>query len=120
MSGMERGAGQAPAAEFTQSADLVLLDVDVYRRSLHLIDRLTLAVGPGRILGVSGASGAGKTTLLRIIAGITHDYAGSVIRPEGRTAFVFQEPRLLPWLSARKNVPTRPASSSSPKNGWNG
>ena len=64
MSGMERGVGQAPAAEITQSADLVLLDVDVYRRSLHLIDCLTLAVGPGRILGVSGASGAGKSSLL--------------------------------------------------------
>ncbi len=59
---------------------------------------------PGEILGVSGASGAGKTTLLRVIAGAVGGYSGRIQRPDGRLAFVFQEPRLLPWLSARDNV----------------
>jgi len=63
-----------------------------------------LIVRPGEILGVSGASGAGKTTLLRVIAGAVGGYSGRIQRPDGRLAFVFQEPRLLPWLSARDNV----------------
>ncbi|MDO4888200.1 MAG: ATP-binding cassette domain-containing protein [Actinomycetaceae bacterium] len=84
--------------------NLRLDDVDVYRRGLHLIDRLSLDVPPGQVLGVSGPSGAGKTTLLRVIAGMTRNYSGRVHLPEGRMSFVFQEPRLLPWLTARKNV----------------
>ena len=50
-----------------------------------------------------GASGCGKTTLLRLLAGLERPEAGQVLCP-GRTALVFQEDRLLPWLTARQNV----------------
>ena len=83
---------------------LALSHVDIHRRRLHLVADLSLTVRPGEILGVSGASGAGKTTLLRVIAGAVGGYSGRIQRPDGRLAFVFQEPRLLPWLSARDNV----------------
>ena len=86
------------------SRALALSHVDIHRRRLHLVADLSLTVRPGEILGVSGASGAGKTTLLRVIAGAVGGYSGRIQRPDGRLAFVFQEPRLLPWLSARDNV----------------
>lgn len=86
------------------SRALALSHVDIHRRRLHLVADLSLIVRPGEILGVSGASGAGKTTLLRVIAGAVGGYSGRIQRPDGRLAFVFQEPRLLPWLSARDNV----------------
>jgi ABC-type nitrate/sulfonate/bicarbonate transport system ATPase subunit len=69
-----------------------------------------LEVAPGSIVALFGPSGIGKSTLLRLIAGIDRDFAGS-ISVDGVPAhqapppgFVFQDPRLLPWLTARDNV----------------
>lgn len=74
------------------------------RRGLLLLDRLDMEVASGQVLAVMGPSGAGKTTLLRTIAGLSTPVAGSVERPEGRVAMVFQDPRLLPWRNALANV----------------
>lgn len=58
-----------------------------------------------------GRSGSGKTTLLRLLAGLEKPTEGRILLPEeisvrGRSAvgFVFQEPRLMPWLTAGENV----------------
>jgi ABC-type nitrate/sulfonate/bicarbonate transport system ATPase subunit len=64
---------------------------------------------PGRTLtAVVGPSGCGKTTLLHIAAGLDTQYSGEVILPAGTgkrgLAYVFQAPRLLPWLTAAQNV----------------
>lgn len=54
---------------------------------------------------VLGRSGCGKTTLLRLVAGMDTPDAGVVrVRGDGRTGMVFQEPRLMPWLTATQNV----------------
>lgn len=54
---------------------------------------------------VLGRSGCGKTTLLRLIAGMDRPDAGAVrVRGDGRIGMVFQEPRLMPWLTAAQNV----------------
>jgi len=59
----------------------------------------------GRVGAILGPSGCGKTTLLRIVAGIDKRFEGSVRRPaSGSLAFVFQEPRLLPWRTVEDNV----------------
>jgi len=52
-----------------------------------------------------GASGCGKTTLLHTISGLVKPQSGSILGIENkRTAVVFQEDRLLPWVSAKQNV----------------
>jgi len=52
-----------------------------------------------------GPSGCGKTTLLRLLANLEQPATGQVIRPgEGKVSMVFQEDRLLPWLTALENV----------------
>ena len=57
------------------------------------------------ITALLGASGGGKTTLLRLIAGLETPDAGTVSGTEGKKiCFLFQEPRLLPWLTAGQNV----------------
>lgn len=61
-----------------------------------------LEVEDGEILGIRGKTGIGKTTLLRCIAGL-EEYEGE-ISFEGELSYLFQEPRLLPWMNARKNV----------------
>ena len=69
-----------------------------------VFDRLDLAIAPGRLAALLGRSGCGKTTALRLAAGLVKPDAGRVDTRFRRTAMVFQEPRLLPWASARDNA----------------
>ncbi|KQP77529.1 ABC transporter ATP-binding protein [Methylobacterium sp. Leaf117] len=82
-----------------------------YADGTRALSGLTLSLAPGEIVAVVGGSGCGKTTLLRLVAGLDVATAGS-IRLDGVTidgphpglGLVFQEPRLLPWLSIAENV----------------
>jgi hypothetical protein len=66
---------------------------------------------PDRIQGIQGFAGSGKTTLLRIIAGLETEYEGAVFL-DGKKLMgtgldrgvVFQEHRLLSWLTVHDNV----------------
>lgn len=62
-------------------------------------------VKAGEFVCLFGPSGTGKTTLLNLIAGIDTDFDGTLIVPNRpRVGYVFQEPRLLPWMTVRQNV----------------
>ncbi|NCB02379.1 MAG: ABC transporter ATP-binding protein [Spirochaetia bacterium] len=74
---------------------------------LPVIENFSLNLRPNSIVALVGPSGCGKTTLLKIIGGIETPDGGEVIREkgeEGDVSFLFQEPRLLPWLSILKNI----------------
>ncbi|RFA28021.1 hypothetical protein CAI21_13670 [Alkalilimnicola ehrlichii] len=55
-------------------------------------------------MALVGASGCGKTTLLRLAGGLAEPDTGTVSNTFARTAFMFQEPRLLPWYRAGENL----------------
>ncbi len=72
---------------------------------------MDLTVRGGEVLAIVGPSGCGKTTLLRLLAGLEAPDRGEVLidgRPvEGvgtERAVIYQEPRLLPWLTVLDNV----------------
>lgn len=65
---------------------------------------VTLSFPEGSLSVILGRSGCGKTTLLRVMAGLERLDSGSVKMGVGKVGMVFQEPRLMPWLSVRENV----------------
>lgn len=66
-----------------------------------ILDRFSLCLPDTGITALSGPSGCGKTTLLRLLAGLEHPHSGTIDAPGAEeTAFLFQENRLLPGLSA--------------------
>ena len=72
-----------------------------------VFEDLSLEVAPGELVAIVGPSGCGKTTILNAVAGLTPVDAGSVAVGGGgepRLGVVFQQPRLLDWVSARENV----------------
>lgn len=58
----------------------------------------------GEVLALVGPSGCGKTTLLHLAAGLLTVHEGEVRVDFQRTAFMFQQPRLLPWQSTLDNI----------------
>ena len=73
------------------------------RSALVALERIDLDVAPGEFVCVVGASGCGKSTLLNLVAGLDGPTAGTVA-VEGRTALMFQEAALFPWLSVFGNI----------------
>lgn len=70
---------------------------------------VSLRVGEVEFVALLGPSGCGKSTILRLAAGLESPTRGTVESPATRvggssTAFVFQEPTLMPWASVFDNV----------------
>lgn len=92
-----------------------MLACDRLGRRYHAGDReitaladVTLGFAPGTFTVLVGPSGCGKTTLLRLLAGLVAPTEGTIRHlGDGRApsvGYVFQEPRLMPWLSVADNV----------------
>jgi NitT/TauT family transport system ATP-binding protein len=69
-----------------------------------VFERIDLSLDAGEVVALVGPSGCGKTTVLQIAAGLIDPLRGRVRRAYRRHAVVFQDPRLLPWMTARDNI----------------
>lgn len=94
------------------------VDIQIARKAfssskgtLLALKEILLTINPGEFVCIVGGSGCGKTTLLRIIAGLETEYEGAVFL-DGKQitgtgldrGVVFQEHRLLSWLTVHDNV----------------
>ena len=82
-----------------------------YPNGVHALERFSAEIRQGEIVAIIGGSGCGKSTLLRAIAGLDRASSGSVVlddisisAPHEKIGIIFQEPRLLPWLSVADNI----------------
>jgi ABC-type nitrate/sulfonate/bicarbonate transport system ATPase subunit len=80
-------------------------------RTVQALQDVNLKVAPGEFVSIVGASGCGKSTLLRLIVGLDTDYRGDILLDGERIVgtslkrgIVFQDHRLLPWLTLEQNV----------------
>ncbi|UVM70251.1 ABC transporter ATP-binding protein [Pseudomonas alvandae] len=84
-----------------------LLDIHVTRKSFAtttVLNDIRLQLQPRETVSLLGPSGCGKSTLLRIVAGLEKDFEGQLLSHTEQLAFVFQEPRLMPWLTVQQNI----------------
>lgn len=76
-----------------------------FRNGLAALSAVSLNVPAGTFVSLLGPSGCGKSTVLRLVAGLDTPSSGQVtVPPAGTTAFVFQDPTLMPWASVWDNV----------------
>lgn len=68
-----------------------------------IFNNLDFEIKEGRITSLLGLSGVGKTTLLNILSGLDLD-TKQPKELEGRIGYVFQEARIIPWLTVRENL----------------
>lgn len=74
--------------------------------SVVALDGVSLQLPPGSFTALLGRSGCGKTTLLRLIAGLEKPDSGRLACavPQRNIGYVFQEARLMPWLTVEENI----------------
>jgi ABC-type nitrate/sulfonate/bicarbonate transport system ATPase subunit len=103
---------------------LTITGLEKFFGNRAVLGPINLDLAAGTITAIIGRSGCGKTTLLRCLGGLETPSAGTITVGDGTVTaqdigYVFQEPRLMPWLSVANNVgfglaglpkPARPAA----------
>jgi len=123
------GASAVPAEEVAREKPLLRCRTVSKRFSngTLALKEVDLDVGQRQFVSLLGPSGCGKSTLLKLISGLGEPSAGEIEWPTSAydamgharpdLSFVFQEPTLLPWASALRNValPLKIAGLSKPE-----
>ena len=78
-----------------------------------VLDEVSFEFRTGSVTGIVGASGIGKSTLLHAIAGLKKEDGGAIRSSHERIAYIFQEPRLFPWMTALENITSVGADEST-------
>jgi len=95
--------GTLPAAAGTQH-ELRIRALDHAFGRDEVLAGIDFRLRAGEVVALVGPSGCGKTTLLHLAAGLLTVQAGEVSNSFSSTAFMFQQPRLLPWKTALDNI----------------
>ena len=88
----------------------IRIEEKAFQEGYAILRGIALDVRRGEFVSLMGRTGAGKSTLLRTIAGLDKDFVGEVqidaphAGGSARCGMVFQESRLLPWLSVSGNI----------------
>ncbi len=97
---------------------MTCLDIDICKKIYPtvgkakqriVIENLKFSLTTNQFVCLVGPSGCGKTTLLNIVGGLDKNFEGNIkisqkCKSEPTIGYVFQNPRLLPWRTARENI----------------
>jgi len=81
-----------------------LKNVSIAFHNIKVLNNFSLSVKQGEHIALMGTSGSGKTTILKLISKQMKPDSGEIEVNTNRISYMFQEPRLLPWLTAAENV----------------
>lgn len=81
-----------------------LKNIFVHFSKEPVLKDFSMTVNKGEHIALMGVSGSGKTTVLKLIAGQLQQNQGEIKVNAQKISYMFQEPRLLPWLTAAENV----------------
>ena len=70
----------------------------------NIFQNFSMELKKGEILALMGPSGCGKTTLLGLASGLLKPQKGEIVNSFEKISYVFQEPRLFPWLTVKENL----------------
>ena len=90
----------------SQSVITSFSDVTKSYKGSQVLDCFSLDLCKGDFVSIIGPSGCGKTTLLRLAAGLIGPESGKITfdKSQDSSAYIFQEPTLLPWRTALGNI----------------
>jgi NitT/TauT family transport system ATP-binding protein len=81
-----------------------LKNITVKFDTTTVLKDFSLSVEKGEHIALMGSSGSGKTTVLKLIAGLLQPNNGEINVSTDKISYMFQEPRLAPWLTAAENI----------------
>lgn len=90
-------------------------DITFERHYRPVFEPVSLRLGPGELLVVTGPNGSGKTTLLRLLAGLLRPDHGSLERPAAGTAFLGHQLAVKDGLTVRENLAFQRALAGDPR-----
>ncbi len=83
---------------------------EIENKKIHALKNIDLTIEDGSFVTIVGKSGCGKTTLLKLLCGLedktcgTIEFTHSNDSENNKVSIVFQEPRLMPWLTVEENM----------------
>ncbi len=85
-------------------AEIILEQVSLIFENRLVFSGMSMNLAQGAKVALLGKSGVGKSSLLKLIAAIHQPSSGTIKNSAERIGYVFQEPRLLPWLTVEQNI----------------
>lgn len=85
--------------------DMINVEIkEKYFNKNLILEDLKFSMKKNEFISIVGPSGCGKSTLLNIISSLDKNYKGSIKGEFSNISFMFQDHRLLPWLTVRENL----------------
>lgn len=81
-----------------------LSNINLTFNNHHVLTSFNLELEAGDKIALLGPSGVGKSSVLKLLCGIYQPQAGTVLNQAQRIGYIFQEARLLPWLTVEQNI----------------
>ncbi len=91
--------------EFGGYKVIILEKISKAYGDLIVLDEFDLQIEEGKVTCLFGPSGCGKTTLLNVVSELIKKDSGRILGLENkRISYIFQEPRLIPWMTVEENI----------------